>query len=208
MASTKEKITATALALFAQRGYDGVSVWDICKQVGIKESSLYYHFPSKQAILTTLLSHFENRAAEGMAQLEQALGDQQGPWGQISYRMVCQAFFEGYLMDPFCNQVLRLLQMEQFHNPDLGEIYERWMFRGPLAFQGRMFTALVGLGLLHPATGEDLAVAFYGPIHLFAQRWLFRGPLSEERKAAFRQAAYRHVQRFFQERGTDAWQPS
>ena len=163
MASTKEKITATALALFAQRGYDGVSVRDICKQVGIKESSLYYHFPSKQAILTTLLSHFENRAAEGMAQLEQALGDQQGPWGQISYRMVCQAFFEGYLMDPFCNQVLRLLQMEQFHNPDLGEIYERWMFRGPL---------------------------------------------SEERKAAFRQAAYRHVQRFFQERGTDAWQPS
>ena len=162
MASTKEKITATALALFAQRGYDGVSVRDICKQVGIKESSLYYHFPSKQAILTTLLSHFENRAAEGMAQLEQALGDQQGPWGQVSYRMVCQAFFEGYLMDPFCNQVLRLLQMEQFHNPDLGEIYERWMFRVPLAFQGRMFTALVDLGLLHPATGEDLAVAFYG----------------------------------------------
>ena len=176
MASTKEKITATALALFAQRGYDGVSVRDICKQVGIKESSLYYHFPSKHAILTTLLSHFENRAAEGMAQLEQALGDQQGPWGQVSYRMVCQAFFEGYLMDPFCNQVLRLLQMEQFHNPDLGEIYERWMFRVPLAFQGRMFTALVDLGLLHPATGEDLAVAFYGPIHLFAQRWLFRGP--------------------------------
>ena len=34
MASTKEKITATALALFAQRGYDGVSVRDICKQVG------------------------------------------------------------------------------------------------------------------------------------------------------------------------------
>ena len=98
MASTKEKITATALALFAQRGYDGVSVRDICKQVGIKESSLYYHFPSKQAILTTLLSHFENRAAEGMAQLEQALGDQQGPWGQVSYRMVCQAFFEGYLL--------------------------------------------------------------------------------------------------------------
>ena len=55
---------------------------------------------------------------------------------------------------------------------------------------------------------NDLAVAFYGPIHLYAQRWLFRGPLSEERKAAFRQAAYRHVQRFFQERGTDAWQPS
>ena len=42
MASTKEKITATALALFAQRGYDGVSVRDICKQVGIKAVS-YTH---------------------------------------------------------------------------------------------------------------------------------------------------------------------
>ena len=155
-----------------------------------------------------VLAHIYLIRSDPLSQLEQALGDQQGPWGQVSYRMVCQAFFEGYLMDPFCNQVLRLLQMEQFHNPDLGEIYERWMFRVPLAFQGRMFTALVDLGLLHPATGEDLAVAFYGPIHLFAQRWLFQGPLSEAGKAAFRQAAYRHVQRFFQERGTDAWQPS
>ena len=77
-----------------------------------------------------------------------------------------------------------------------------------MCIRDRMFTALVDLGLLHPATGEDLAVAFYGPIHLFAQRWLFRGPLSEAGKEAFRQAAYRHVQRFFQERGTDAWQPS
>ena len=47
MASTKEKITATALALFAQRGYDGVSVRDICKQVGIKESSPVLPLPQQ-----------------------------------------------------------------------------------------------------------------------------------------------------------------
>ena len=81
-----------------------------------------------------------------------------------------------------------------------------WPSQGPDAST----RPLVDPGALRPtpATGEDLAVAFYGPIHLFAQRWLFRGPLSEAGKEAFRQAAYRHVQRFFQERGTDAWQPS
>lgn len=39
--TTKEKIVETALDLFSQRGYDGVSVRDIARAVGIRESSLY-----------------------------------------------------------------------------------------------------------------------------------------------------------------------
>ena len=44
--TTKEKITETALDLFSQRGYDGVSVRDIARAVGIRESSIYNHFQS------------------------------------------------------------------------------------------------------------------------------------------------------------------
>ena len=48
--TTKEKITETALDLFSQRGYDGVSVRDIARAVGIRESSIYNHFQSKRAV--------------------------------------------------------------------------------------------------------------------------------------------------------------
>ena len=131
MASTKEKNHRHRPGPVRPAGYDGCPSGTSASRWGSRRAPCTTTSPASRPSSPPLLSHFENRAAEGMAQLEQALGDQQGPWGQVSYRMVCQAFFEGYLMDPFCNQVLRLLQMEQFHNPDLGEIYERWMFGSP-----------------------------------------------------------------------------
>lgn len=53
--TTKEKIVETALDLFSQRGYDGVSVRDIARAVGIRESSLYNHFPGKRAIFDAIV---------------------------------------------------------------------------------------------------------------------------------------------------------
>lgn len=53
---TKRRILTEALRLFAQRGYDAVSVEQIANAVGIKAPSLYKHFPSKQSIFDALLS--------------------------------------------------------------------------------------------------------------------------------------------------------
>ena len=48
--TTKEKIKKTALSLFAQKGYDGATMNDIAKQVGIKAPSLYAHFDGKKEL--------------------------------------------------------------------------------------------------------------------------------------------------------------
>ena len=48
---TKNLILTTALDLFSENGFDGVSVRDIAKQVGVRESALYKHFKNKQEIL-------------------------------------------------------------------------------------------------------------------------------------------------------------
>lgn len=41
--STKERILDISLQLFSQYGFSAVSIRDICGQVHIKESSVYYH---------------------------------------------------------------------------------------------------------------------------------------------------------------------
>ncbi|KNF07062.1 transcriptional regulator, TetR family [Gottschalkia purinilytica] len=46
--STIENIKSTALKLFASNGYDGTSLENIAKEVGIRKSSIYYHFKSKE----------------------------------------------------------------------------------------------------------------------------------------------------------------
>ncbi|RSL30514.1 TetR/AcrR family transcriptional regulator [Salibacterium salarium] len=52
---TSDSITRTALELFAENGYDGTSMSDIAKQVGIKKPSLYNHFDSKKTLFLSVI---------------------------------------------------------------------------------------------------------------------------------------------------------
>ena len=111
---TKEKILDISLELFSQKGYSAVSIRDICRLVPIKESTLYYYFQNKREIFQVLKERFEERAEALMRRLEKELAVKaalrQGPgFGEGT----TQAFFEEYLLDPFCNSFLRLLRMEQ-----------------------------------------------------------------------------------------------
>ncbi len=54
MIMTKEKIIAAALSLFAKSGYEGTSLTEIAKMVGIQKPSIYNHFKSKEEIFLTI----------------------------------------------------------------------------------------------------------------------------------------------------------
>ena len=53
--STKGKILDAMYDLVAEVGYDKASIGKICDRVGISKPSVYYYFPSKEDIFTTLL---------------------------------------------------------------------------------------------------------------------------------------------------------
>jgi AcrR family transcriptional regulator len=52
---TREVILDTAERLFAARGVDGVAVRDLAREMGITASSLYNHFPGKDALYRAVL---------------------------------------------------------------------------------------------------------------------------------------------------------
>lgn len=199
MRDTKQKILEVSLDLFSQKGFTAVSIRDICAQVSIKESSVYYHFKNKQAIFNDLLERFEHTAEDMMARLEESLSAPACFHEKPFYRNVCHTFFEGYYMDAFCNKIMRLLLIEQFGNSEVRAKYDRWMFEEPLKFQSKVFGRLMELGVIPKADNEYLAIRYYAPIYFFAQRWLFSGTLSDEQKTAFRLAAEHHIELFFRE---------
>ncbi|BCB82404.1 hypothetical protein GCM10022251_48220 [Phytohabitans flavus] len=52
---TKARIRAVAMELFTAQGYEQTSLREIADQVGMTKASLYYHYPSKQALLLALI---------------------------------------------------------------------------------------------------------------------------------------------------------
>ena len=65
MSDIRSQLLEAAARLFADRGYDAVSMRDIAKLVGVTQANLYYHFRDKADLIeTTLASMLEARAQE------------------------------------------------------------------------------------------------------------------------------------------------
>ena len=54
----KQKIMEVAADLFAKKGYTETSVRELADAAGISSSALYYHFPSKNAVLELILTDY------------------------------------------------------------------------------------------------------------------------------------------------------
>ena len=200
MNTTKERILEVSLELFSQRGYSAVSIRDICKSVGIKESSVYYHFENKQNIFDILLDRFSEIAKGMMAQLENGVTEESNSFSDGINR-VSNCFFEQYLMNDFCNRVMRIMFIEQFNNENVRKLYQHWLMDEPLNFQSKIFSVLISNGIIPNLRSEYLAIKYYAPIYFYAQKWLFNGELTEESKEALRIDAYKHIQMFWREIG-------
>src|ERR1700753_2853679 len=76
----REQILAAAAALFARRGFHGVTIDDIGSAVGMTGPGLYRHFPGKEAVLAQMLLGISERLlAEGSRRAVAAAGAAAGP---------------------------------------------------------------------------------------------------------------------------------
>ena len=186
--------------MFAKQGYTAVSIRDICKQVGIKESSVYFHFKNKQSIFDEIINEFTEIANGMIIQLENGLTNVEGSFSD-SFNSVADVFFEKYLMNDFCNKVMRVMLIEQLGNDDVRKMYQEWLLDKPLQIQSKIVQTLMNFGIIPNGDSQYLAIKYYSPIYFYANKWLFSEELTEENKTAFREAAYKHIQIFFMEMG-------
>jgi AcrR family transcriptional regulator len=57
-ADTRGRIQSVALELFAEQGYDKTSLREIAERLGVTKAALYYHFKSKEDIVTSLVEDY------------------------------------------------------------------------------------------------------------------------------------------------------
>ena len=166
MGDTKERILQTALELFAHKGYEAVSVSDIAGALGLTKGALYRHFESKQAIFDGILARMERQDAreardhdlpEGPAETDGPAYEQATAEDIVAFS---KAMFRYWTEDPFAAPFRRMLTLEQYQDPEMGQLYQQYLAAGPMGYVADLFRAR---GLSDP---ERRAAAFYGPMFL------------------------------------------
>lgn len=193
--NTKEKIADIALDMFSGRGYEAVSIRDICGEVGIKESTLYYHYKNKQDILDSLIERFTNHINELLSFLDSPRDITSGALkgNDMGMKLMDMYMLDGYLFDPFCNKMLRLMMIEQFHNEDIRILYEKTLFDDPYKIQMSVFDLLVKAGLFSKEEAEWIVSGYYSYMTVLTFKYLLNGDLTDDKKRAYSKEAHTYM---------------
>ena len=195
---TKKKILEVSLALFAQKGFDGVSVREIAKEVGVRESALYKHYKNKEDILDKIIEEMISSIRNGyeLRHVPETLteGVAEG-YRNISEEQLCEmswSIFKMFTEEPKLSNFRRLLMREQFHNKTFAKYYDKFFIEGVIESQEKTFLQLVDSGLFRKADERIIALHFYGPILLLFQQY----DCEPEKKDEIKGMLFKHVRAF------------
>ena len=198
--NTKEKIMDVALHMFSERGYEAVSIRDICGEVGIKESTLYYHFKNKKDILDSLIEKFRNHIDGLLSHIDEIPGDGQQKKGKkndiASSKIMDTYMMDSYLFDPFCNLMIRLMMIEQFHNEEIRVLYEKTLFTDPYEIYMNVFKRLAAQGAFPEEQAENIVRQYHAYMTMLTFKYLLNGELTEERKKAYAKEVHKIMNGF------------
>lgn len=196
--STRERIIEVSLELFAKRGFSGVTVRDIAKAVGVRESALYKHFKNKQDILDKIIIEMQDRihktyieqqvpeaVSQDVAKGYRELSAQQ--LKNISWQLFCL-----YTKDPMVSNYRKLLMREMLVSEHIADLYSEAFLTGVLKRQGDTFASLIEDGMFRKEDARIVALQFYGPIFMLFQQY----DCHPEQEAEIKIMLEQHVEAF------------
>jgi AcrR family transcriptional regulator len=158
---TRGKIQAVALELFAEQGYDKTSLREIAERLGVTKAALYYHFRTKDEIVTSLFDDF-------FGQVDEIIEWANGQPAETATRVEIVRRYSAVLTGAAGAEMMQFIQGNQSAMKDLkdsGNLFERFKTlnklltdrSAPLKTQLKSHLAL---GMLH--------IGNFGPIPLDA----------------------------------------
>ena len=97
---------------------------------------------------------------------------------------------DSYLFDPFCNLMLRLMMIEQFHNEEIRALYEKTLFTDPLEIQMNIFKKLAATGVFPEKDVEWIVKEYHSYMTMLTFKYLLNGELTEKRKKAYQKEVH------------------
>ena len=205
MGDTKVKILLTALQLFARDGYEAVSVRSIAEELGMTKGALYRHYKNKRDIFDSIVDRMiqidAQRAKEYQVPIEKydEMSDSYAntSWEDIEKYTVEQLKF--WTEDNFALLFRRMLNLEQYRNAEMAELYSQCIVEGPVSYMEDLFRELTKKGILKKENPRQLAVEYYAPLFLLISMFDKKGENEE-----YVEILRNHTKRFIQRHGVES----
>ena len=168
MCTTKEKILLTSLKLFAQDGYEAVSISKISGELGMAKSALYKHYKNKRDIFDSIINRMDELDYERAREYNMPEGNMDEiikGYRKISIdkiRIYTEAQFKHWTEEEFPSLFRRMLTLEQYRNQEMADLYQKYLVSGPIEYMTYLFAGITG----KKEEAKQLAIEFYGPIFL------------------------------------------
>ena len=168
MCTTKEKILLTSLKLFAQDGYEAVSISKISGELGMAKSALYKHYKNKSDIFDIIINRMDELDYERAREYNMPDGNMDEiikGYREISIdkiRIYTEAQFKHWTEEEFPSLFRRMLTLEQYRNQEMADLYQKYLVSGPIDYMTYLFAGITG----KKEEAKQLAIEFYGPIFL------------------------------------------
>ena len=146
---TRQRAVAVALELFNDKGYEQTALREVSERLGITKAALYYHFPSKEALLAAVV---DSQQREPVEELLRWVNDQPLPQSpEVRHEVLTRI---AGLLQGRLGPWLRFAQNNQRTLEKYPDVTKR--FRDSLLSLVRV--ALVGGGNLHDQVRSLLAL--------------------------------------------------
>ncbi|MGE5675189.1 MAG: TetR/AcrR family transcriptional regulator [Mycobacterium leprae] len=153
------EILQSAIAVLAEKGYDGASMAEIAKNVGISAPALYHHFAGKEELFLEAI-HEHQRRVEALFQSAQISLDAPPADAvpEIVRRVLAILGHEQTLL------LLRISLAEGPRHPNVAQAWETGLMKPVVDFVEPYFARQTALGRLRPAAFQSVWAAVMGSL--------------------------------------------
>ena len=158
--TTKEKIFDVSIDLFSQYGYDGVSIRRIAGEVGIKESSIYNHYKSKETIIDEILDYYIHEMTKDEIPIKQA-SENLDVGLEYFYKMGLDLYLTK-LSKSKMMKITRIILIESYHNEKIKNFVKAAIIEQAINDWMELFDLMKEKNLIyHDCDSQQLARSFY-----------------------------------------------
>ena len=200
MTDTKERILMTALRLFAQNGYEAVSVSKIACELGITKGALYKHYRNKRDIFDSIfdrLCQLDGERARNAEVPEKDFAEMPLSFGKTSVEGLMAYLKEQFVYwtaDEMACNFRRMITLEQYRNPEMTALYHKVLTRGPIDYIENLICEMMKQGAWHKGDPKQMAIELHAPFYLLLS--ISDSAKSPEEKKEIANLFMTHVDRF------------